>query len=268
MSKTKAPMLRVGELAASTGLTVRTLHHYESIGLLVPERQANSGYRLYGRVDIERLYRIRALRQLGLSLTEIRHSIDDPTSDLADTAERQLAEVDRQLGDLHRQRRALRAVCSSKSTSDIVKLLEAMTVPRGTVERHISILVYRDLRAALAYLVDVFGLGPGELSLGGDGEPVHGEVEAGNGIVWLHPESEEFGLASPLSTGRATATMAVMVDDVDAHHDFALERGAAVVYAPTDQPYGFREYGARDCEGGLWSFMQPLPDASSPSSDQ
>jgi MerR family transcriptional regulator, thiopeptide resistance regulator len=42
-----------------------------------------------------------------------------------------------------------------------------------------------------------------------------------------------------------------MVDDVDAHHTRAAEAGAEIVYPPTDQPYGFREYSARDPEGGL-----------------
>ena len=50
----------------------------------------------------------------------------------------------------------------------------------------------------------------------------------------------------------------VMVDDVDEHHRHAVEQGAEVVYPPVDQPYGFREYSARDPEGGLWSFMKPL----------
>ena len=54
-----------------------------------------------------------------------------------------------------------------------------------------------------------------------------------------------------------------MVNDVDAHHDRAKERGAEIVYAPVDQPYGYREYSARDPEGGLWSFMKPLPDENS-----
>ena len=52
--------------------------------------------------------------------------------------------------------------------------------------------------------------------------------------------------------------MAVMVDDVDRHHDRALAAGATVVYPPRDMDYGVREYGARDLEGGLWSFMTPL----------
>jgi uncharacterized glyoxalase superfamily protein PhnB len=58
--------------------------------------------------------------------------------------------------------------------------------------------------------------------------------------------------------GAATASVAVMVDDVDAHFRHASERGATILYEPVDQPYGYREYSARDSEGGLWSFMKPL----------
>ena len=50
------------------------------------------------------------------------------------------------------------------------------------------------------------------------------------------------------------------VDDVEAHHRRAVAAGAEVVYAPTDMPYGVREYAARDAEGGLWSFMQALEE--------
>jgi uncharacterized glyoxalase superfamily protein PhnB len=52
--------------------------------------------------------------------------------------------------------------------------------------------------------------------------------------------------------------VAVIVDDVDAHFRHATKAGAVIDYEPTDQPYGYREYSARDSEGGLWSFMRPL----------
>ena len=52
--------------------------------------------------------------------------------------------------------------------------------------------------------------------------------------------------------------MAVLVDDVDAHHAHAVAEGADIRYEPVDQPYGYREYGAHDPEGHLWSFMKPL----------
>jgi uncharacterized glyoxalase superfamily protein PhnB len=55
--------------------------------------------------------------------------------------------------------------------------------------------------------------------------------------------------------------MAVMVDDVDAHHARAVAAGAEVVGEPRDESYGYREYDARDLEGGLWSFMSPLEGA-------
>ena len=70
--------LRVGELAKRTGLTVRTLHHYESIGLLTPSGRTEAGYRLYAAADVARLGQIVGLRQLGLALDEIRECLTRP----------------------------------------------------------------------------------------------------------------------------------------------------------------------------------------------
>lgn len=52
--------------------------------------------------------------------------------------------------------------------------------------------------------------------------------------------------------------IAVMVDDVDAHHDRVRTAGATIEAAPVDQPYGYREFSAKNCEGGLWSSMKAL----------
>ncbi|MGB8350133.1 MAG: MerR family transcriptional regulator, partial [Gaiella sp.] len=67
--------LRIGELAEATGLTVRTLRHYEAVGLLEPVQRSASGYRRYRAEDAERLYTIVALRRLGLSLAQIRATL-------------------------------------------------------------------------------------------------------------------------------------------------------------------------------------------------
>lgn len=67
----------VGEVAAASGVTVRTLHHYDEIGLLVPGRTA-AGYRRYGYAQLERLQRVLAYRELGLGLDEIAKILDDP----------------------------------------------------------------------------------------------------------------------------------------------------------------------------------------------
>ena len=61
----------VGEVATVTGLTVRTLHHYDAIGLVVPRGRSASGYRLYADEDVERLHAVCTYRTLGLSLEAI-----------------------------------------------------------------------------------------------------------------------------------------------------------------------------------------------------
>jgi len=267
---------KVGDIAQATGLTVRTLHHYEEIGLLVPARDA-SGHRRYGADDVERLYRIALLRQLGLPLGQIAHALDDPAWNLPSAMATHLGDLDRRLEATVRMRSRLSRLLASAgpadtpprpdateapsptppATDDLLDLLEEMTMLESTLERRISILVYADIERAHAFLTDVFGLGPGELTHH-EGVAVHGEIQAGDGVVWLHPESPAFGLSSPRTLGGSTGSMAVMVDDVDAHFRYASEHGAEIVYEPVDQPYGYREYSARDSEGGLWSFMKPL----------
>ena len=133
-----------------------------------------------------------------------------------------------------------------------------MTMLETTIDRRIAILVYEDIDAAVEYLTRVFGFTAGEITREPGGTPVHGEIHAGDGEFWLHPESSEFDLKSPRNLGAASGTMAVMVDDVDAHHRHAASEGADVRYEPVDQPYGYREYSAVDPEGHLWSFMKPL----------
>ncbi len=74
----KFQALKVGDLARRTGLTVRTLHHYDEIGLLAPSFHTESGHRLYTDRDVARLQQILSLRQLGFSLDEIRACLDRP----------------------------------------------------------------------------------------------------------------------------------------------------------------------------------------------
>ncbi len=69
---------RVGELARRTGLSVRTLHYYDEIGLLSPSRRTDGGHRLYTAGDVLRLQRIRSLQHLGFTLREIRGCLDRP----------------------------------------------------------------------------------------------------------------------------------------------------------------------------------------------
>lgn len=71
----------VKEVAQIAGVSVRTLHHYDEVGLLTPRGRSSAGYRLYDDDDLLRLQQILIGRELGLPLEEIRRSLDDPTFD-------------------------------------------------------------------------------------------------------------------------------------------------------------------------------------------
>jgi DNA-binding transcriptional MerR regulator len=68
----------VGELAKLTGITVRTLHHYDEIGLVQPSDRSRAGYRLYDEGDVLRLQQVLLYRELGLPLDRIAAVLDDP----------------------------------------------------------------------------------------------------------------------------------------------------------------------------------------------
>jgi MerR family transcriptional regulator, thiopeptide resistance regulator len=72
---------QVREVAQIAGVSVRTLHHYDEIGLLVPRGRTDAGYRLYDDDDLLRLQQILIGRELGLPLEEIRRFLDDPRFD-------------------------------------------------------------------------------------------------------------------------------------------------------------------------------------------
>lgn len=68
---------KVGELAKLTGLTIRTLRYYDQIGLYSPSEYSKRGYRLYNESDLLRLQQILALKELGLSLEEVKSVVDN-----------------------------------------------------------------------------------------------------------------------------------------------------------------------------------------------
>jgi uncharacterized glyoxalase superfamily protein PhnB len=202
------------------------------------------------------------LRQLGLSLEDIRRSLGDPGWDLDGAMKKHLAGLDASLEAMSRLRARLAHAIETaggdeRLTLDLIGIMEDMTMLDTNVQKRISILVYADMETAFEYLVRVFGLGPGKLTRDDTGRVVHGELQAGDGVLWLHPEVAD-KLVSPQTAGVSTAMMAVMVDDVDAHFRHAKAQGARIAYEPVDQPYGYREYSARDPEGGMWSFMKPI----------
>lgn len=97
----------VGELARLSGVTVRTLHHYDSIGLLMPTSRSDAGYRAYSRQDAARLGQILAYRACGLELAEIAALLSSAAEDRSDHLRRQLELMDQRLAVLVEQRRVL-----------------------------------------------------------------------------------------------------------------------------------------------------------------
>ena len=105
--------MRIGELAAATGTTAKTLRYYESIGLLAAPGRTPSGYRAYGAEAVDRVRFIRDAQASGLSLTEIRSILelkDAGEGSCAHTRSllhRHLDELDEQIARLHDARREL-----------------------------------------------------------------------------------------------------------------------------------------------------------------
>ncbi|MCO7219180.1 MerR family transcriptional regulator [Klenkia sp. PcliD-1-E] len=79
----------VGELARLAGVTVRTLHHYDRIGLLTPSGRTAAGYRVYELADVDRLQQVLVYRGLGFGLEEIAALLDDPDADAGEHLRRQ-----------------------------------------------------------------------------------------------------------------------------------------------------------------------------------
>lgn len=132
--------LRIGELAKRSGLSVRTLHHYDAIGLLSPSERTQGGARIYGRQDFLRLHRIQVLKQLGYSLSEIRRAMDDATVDPLAIINRQAELLDAQ-AKRARELSATLKYLSNRLTAgtaveaaDWLNLLEMMTI----YDRHLT----------------------------------------------------------------------------------------------------------------------------------
>ena len=98
----------VSDLARLSGVTTRTLHHYDSIGLLVPSGRSTAGYRHYSAGDAERLGHILVYRACGLGLAEIADVLGSEGEDRVDHLRRQLDLLDGRMALLEGQRELLR----------------------------------------------------------------------------------------------------------------------------------------------------------------
>jgi MerR family transcriptional regulator, thiopeptide resistance regulator len=125
--------MKIGAVARAAGLTVRTLHHYDAIGLLVPSERSEAGYRLYSGADVRRLYRILALRGMGLPLEEIRTTLLHEGEDPRPALRRHVARIDDQLRLAHDLRARLMHIldvldhADEPSGDQFIDAIEVMT---------------------------------------------------------------------------------------------------------------------------------------------
>lgn len=123
----------MGELAKQTGLSVRTLHYYDEIGLLSPEQHSSAGHRLYGAEEVRRLQHIVSLRQLGFSLEEIRECMDRPDFSLEQTIERHIDRLEEQIDVQQSLRRRLARILERMRASQEVPTTEFIQSIKETV---------------------------------------------------------------------------------------------------------------------------------------
>ena len=125
---------KVGELSAQTGITVRTLHHYDEIGLLSPSERSRAGYRLYTEGDVVRLQQILSLRQLGFALEEIGACLARPEFSPLHIVELHLSRLNEQIEVQQRLRTRLETLAEhlrsagTASAEEFIQTMEMITM--------------------------------------------------------------------------------------------------------------------------------------------
>lgn len=125
---------KIGQLAKRTGLSVRTLHFYDEIGLLKPRQRTAADHRLYGEDDVARLQQIVSLRNLGFALPDIRACLDDPAFPPRRIIELQLARLREQIAQQQQLHARLTTIATrldaaeSVSAEDLLQTIEVMTM--------------------------------------------------------------------------------------------------------------------------------------------
>jgi MerR family transcriptional regulator, thiopeptide resistance regulator len=125
---------KVGELARRTGLSVRTLHYYDEIGLLSPSRRTEAGHRLYTAGDVVRLQQIKSLRHLGFGLEEIRECLDRPDFPLSRVIELHLSRLREQIELQQKVRDRLEAMAARLRAADGVSAEELVKMATEVIE--------------------------------------------------------------------------------------------------------------------------------------
>lgn len=130
---------KIGELAAETGLTVRTLHYYDELALLKPTYETEGGHRLYNRTDLERLQKILTLKQLGFPLEKIKEAMDNPQFSMKESAGKLRMDIQKKRRELEDIEARLLEIEKSQGQQEIseeslIQLLARMAL----LDQHLS----------------------------------------------------------------------------------------------------------------------------------
>ncbi|WP_330239832.1 MerR family transcriptional regulator [Streptomyces sp. NBC_00525] len=104
----------VGQVAGFAGVTVRTLHHYDSLGLLSPSGRSHAGHRRYDDADLDRLQQILFYRELGFPLDDIAALLDDPDADPQEHLRRQHTLLSHRIAELQRMAAAVETAMEAR----------------------------------------------------------------------------------------------------------------------------------------------------------
>lgn len=125
-------MLTVTKLARRCGLSRTALLYYESIGLMLPPLRSGGNYRSYGEADVERLLQIRAYRDAGLNLEDIRVILDRTGGEVFGVLNRRLLEIDAEIATLRAHQRSILKLLEHKALRKAKKMI--------TKEKWVSIM--------------------------------------------------------------------------------------------------------------------------------
>ena len=134
-------------------------------------------------------------------------------------------------------------------------MLTNRSAPDATV---VPILVYADVSKAIEWLTSAFGFVE-RLRVEHDGVVSHAQFVVGDGAIIIGREGGPF--QAPHGNG-VSQYVHVTVQNVDAHYDHAKTCGARVLKAPSDMPFGERQYTAQDHAGHWWTFSQHIADVA------
>lgn len=148
---------KIGELASQCGITVRTLHHYHQIGLLVPSEFTEAGHRLYTKADASKLQQILSLKQLGFSLEEIYNFIINPDYNPMLVVQAQLEIINEQIKlkeKLRTELEQLQTLMLLNQNISVDQLLKIMELIRMNERNYLTPELVEKMRATLNSLTE------------------------------------------------------------------------------------------------------------------